>query len=68
MENNMIDEIIKKLEVQRDLTLDTMSQEKADEILFNDCNNEEFDAGYNQGLNQAIITIKQIKGDNNENL
>ena len=67
MENNMIDEIIKSLEKEVASTLNIMSQDEYDGIVSND-NSEEFDAGYNQGLNQAIITIKQIKGDNNENL
>jgi len=67
MENNMIDEIIKSLEKEVAGTLDIMSQDEYDGIVSND-NSEEFDAGYNQGLNQALVIIKQVKVDNNENL
>ena len=63
MENNMIDEIIKSLKKEVAGTLDYMSQDEYDGIVSND-NSEEFDAGYNQGLNQALIIIKQVKGDN----
>ena len=67
MENNMIDKIIKSLEKEVAGTLNIMSQDEYDGIVSND-NSEEFDAGYNQGLNQALVIIKQVKGDNNENL
>jgi len=63
--NNMINEIIKSLEKEIAGTLYIMSQDEIDGIVSND-NSEEFDAGYNQGLNQAIVIIKQAEGGRNE--